>query len=92
MILRREELALAREYADSTNAESLTRDQMKLVMDRGRELFHWYKRHQAIHYALNLSLIVLLLGGDYLILLRLPAVMLTGGSTDSFWRSILPAR
>ena len=86
MILRREELALAREYADSTNAESLTRDQMKLVMDRGRELFHWYKRHQAIHYALNLSVIVLLLGGDYLILLRLPATLLTGEPTDPFWR------
>lgn len=86
MILRREELALARDYAQHTNAESLTRDQMKLVMDRGRQLFHWYKEHQAIHYAINLGVVALLLGGDYLILLRLPAAFLTGEPGESFWR------
>lgn len=89
MILRREELALARDYAHRTNAESLTRDQVKLIMDRGRELFHWYKRHQAIHYALNLALIALLLGSDYVILLRLPAALLAGEPTDPFWRVFL---
>jgi len=86
MILRREELALAREYAQRTNAESLTRDQIKLVMDRGRELFHWYKEHQAIHYAVNLSLVALLLGADYLILLQLPAALLTGEPEQPFSR------
>ena len=39
MILRREELELAREYARSTAAESLTREQMKLVLDRGRVIY-----------------------------------------------------
>jgi len=85
MILRREELALAREYAQSASAESLTRDQLKLVMDRGRALFHWYREHQVIHYAINIGVVALLLGGDYLILLRLPGVLLSGGGIDSFW-------
>jgi fatty acid desaturase len=90
MILRHEELQLAREYAQSTHAESLTREQIKLVMDRGRALFHWYKEHQAIHYAINLGVVALVLGGDYLILLYLPGVFLTGGQADSFW-SVLAA-
>jgi len=83
MILRREELTLAREYAQRTQTEALTRDQMKLVMDRGRELFHWYKEHSAIHYAINLGVVVVLLGGDYLILLELPRLLLGAGSTSS---------
>ncbi|HEY7191845.1 MAG TPA: fatty acid desaturase [Vicinamibacterales bacterium] len=89
MILRREELALAREYAQSASTESLTREQLKLVMDRGRALFHWYREHQAIHYAINIGVVALLLGGDFLILLRLPAVMLTGSGADSFGSVLL---
>lgn len=88
MILRPEELALARDYAHRTAAESLTREQMKLVMDRGRELFHWYKQHQAVHYALNVAVVAVLLGGDYLILLRLPSLLLNDGSNNSF-RNVL---
>jgi hypothetical protein len=86
MILRREELALAREYTQSAHAEALTREQMKLIMDRGRELFHWYKSHLAIHYAINIGVLVLLLGGDYLILLELPRLILTEGTENPFWR------
>jgi hypothetical protein len=86
MILRREELALARVYAQSANAEALTREQMKLIMDRGRELFHWYKEHPAIHYAINIGVLALLLGGDYLILLELPRLMLADGTVNAFWR------
>jgi hypothetical protein len=88
MILRRDELALAHEYARSMAAEALTRDQMKLIMDRGRELFHWHKEHLAIHYALNLAVCAVLLLGDSFILLRLPAWLLAEGSTHSFWRVV----
>lgn len=84
MILRHEELALAREYARSVPAESLTREQMKLILDRGRSLHRWYKEHQAVHYALNLGLLALLLGGDYLILLHLPRLFLAEGAVNSF--------
>lgn len=84
MILRHEELALAREYARSVPAESLTREQMKLILDRGRSLHRWYKEHQAVHYALNLGLLALLLGGDYLILLQLPRLFLAEGAVNSF--------
>jgi hypothetical protein len=83
MILRHEELALAREYARSTTVESLTREQIKLVMARGRELFHWFKDHMAIHYAINLGVLTLLLGGDYLILLHLPRLLLSEGAVQS---------
>jgi hypothetical protein len=86
MILRREELALAREYAQRAHAEGLTREQMKLIMDRGRELFHWYKAHPAIHYAINIGVLVLLLGGDYVILLELPRLILAEGAENTFWR------
>jgi fatty acid desaturase len=83
MILRHEELALAREYARSTTVESLTREQTRLVMARGRELFHWFKDHMAIHYAINLGVLTLLFGGDYLILLQLPRLLLSDGAVQS---------
>jgi len=83
MILRHEELALAREYARSTTVEPLTREQTKLVMARGRELFHWFKDHMAIHYAINLGVLTLLLGSDYLILLQLPRLLLSEGAVQS---------
>jgi hypothetical protein len=85
MILRREELALAHEYVRSTAAESLTRDQMRLILDRGRELYHWYRQHLAVHYVLNLAVLTVLLGGDSLILLRLPRLLLAEGGAPSFW-------
>ena len=83
MILRHEELALAREYARSTTVESLTREQTRLVMARGRELFHWFKDHLGIHYAINLGVLTLLCGGDYLILLQLPRLLLSDGAVQS---------
>ena len=79
MILRHDELTLARAYAENTAHEGLTRDQMKRIMDRGRELFHWYREHMAIHYAINLAVLVLVLGGDALILLELPRLLLGDG-------------
>jgi hypothetical protein len=88
MILKHDELALAREYVQSTPAEALTREQMKLIMDRGRELFHWYKEHLPFHYAINIGVMVLLLGGDYLILLELPRLMLADGTVDSLARVV----
>jgi len=90
MILRHEELALARDYASRRTVEALTREQTKLVMDRGRELFHWYKDHMAVHYAINIGVVTLLLGGDYLILLHLPRLLLGEGATHS-WAQVLVA-
>jgi hypothetical protein len=89
MILRPEELSLAREYVQNTPTESLTREQMKLIMDRGRELFHWYKAHLAIHYIINLGVLAVLLGGDYLVLLHLPRLLLDEGAANPFWRVLL---
>jgi hypothetical protein len=84
MILRHEELSLAREYARSVQVDGLTREQMKLILNRGRSLHRWYKDHSGLHHALNLALVVLLLAGDYLILLRLPHLFLTAGAANAF--------
>jgi Fatty acid desaturase len=89
MILRQEELTFARAYAQNTALEALTRDQMKRVMDRGRKLFHWYRSHMAIHYAINLAVLLVLLGGDALILLELPRLVLGSAASASFGRVLL---
>ena len=72
MKLHQDELELARAYGESVQFEGLSKEQMKLVMDRGRGLFHWFKAHQALHFVINLTLLVFLFVADYLILLRLP--------------------
>ena len=89
MILRPEEMAMAREYARTAPFECLTHEQMKKIMDRGRELHHWYKEHLAFHYILNLAVTALLLGGDYLILLHLPRVLLSEGAANPLGRVVL---
>jgi hypothetical protein len=89
MVIRPEEMALAREYVSKTELESLTDQQMKQIMDRGRVLFHWYREHQAFHYLINLLVLTLLLGGDYLVLARLPGVFLQAGGANPLLRLLL---
>jgi Fatty acid desaturase len=89
--LRREEFDLAHDYVAHTHLESLSPDQMKLILDRGRALFHWYREHLAIHYALNFLVLVFLIGGDYLVLLRLPSLFLAGPDNQPFARILLAA-
>ena len=89
MILRPEEISLAREYTRAVPMESLTPRQMKLIMDRGRDLHRWYKQHTAVHYLINLCVIAVLLGGDFLILMRLPGLWLHAGVAASPGRVVL---
>ena len=91
MILHREELALARDYEKAHHFEGLTDAQMKPIMARGRELFHWFKAHPRAHNAINLSILVLLLGADYLILLKLPAALIPPGQEHAFGAILLAA-
>lgn len=81
MKLHPEELELARAYSRSTPSEGLSKEQLKLVMDRGRELFHWFKSHQAAHFVINLSVLALIFGADYAILLKLPHWLLPAGQS-----------
>ena len=76
MKLHREELELARAYSRSVPSVGLSKDQMKLVMDRGRVLFHWFKSHQALHFLISLAVIALIFATDYAILMGLPQWLL----------------
>ena len=85
MNLHREELELAREYNRNRPGEALTPEQMKHILARGRELHHWYRQHQAVHYALNLFVVALLLASDAFVLLVVPTALLTPGAVHSWW-------
>jgi len=83
MRLHQDELDLARAYSEATPFEGLSREQMHLVMDRGRTLHHWFKQHLVLHSLINFSLLLFLLSVDYLILLRLPFLFVTRDSLTS---------
>lgn len=76
MQLHPEELELARAFERSMSFEALSKEQMKLIMDRGREQYHWFKKHPGTHALINLAVLIFLLGADYVILLRLPSLFL----------------
>ncbi len=83
MKLHQEELKFARAYVASVPLESLSREQMKAIMDRGRALFRWSKEHPNLHCAINIAVFAFLLGGDFLILTRLPRLFLEPGQLHS---------
>jgi fatty acid desaturase len=89
MRLHPEELELARAYNRSVPSNGLSPAQMRLVMDRGRELHHWFKNHQAIHAVINLSVMVLIFAADYAILLRMPRWLL--GQQPNTWKVVVAA-
>jgi hypothetical protein len=89
MKLHAEELALARAYAASTPLESLSREQHRLVVRRGRELYAWYAAHPRTHAAVNATLIAAVLAVDLLVLLALPAWLLPAGAESPFGRVLL---
>jgi Fatty acid desaturase len=90
MKLHPEELNLARVYEQQLPFEPLSREQIHSIMTRGRELHRWFKNHRATHCLISLAVLTFLLGGDYLVLLRLPAVWLHPGRQNS-WGPILLA-
>ena len=76
VILHQDELELARAYAQAKSFDGLSRDQMKLIMDRGRTIYHWFKNHQVLHFLINFSVLAFLLLADFWVLLRLPRFLL----------------
>ncbi len=80
MEFHQEELDLARAYERMTPFEGLSKEQMKLIMDRGRELHRWYKSHIFLHSMINVAVIVFIFAVDYQILLRLPGMLIPPGS------------
>lgn len=91
MKLHPEELELARAYCESVPSEGLSKNQMKLIMDRGRKLHHWFKQHQGVHFFINAAVTVLIFGADYAILLQLPKLLLGVWPEHGYANRILAA-
>jgi hypothetical protein len=76
MQFHKEELDLARAYERNLPFEGLSKEQLKLIMDRGRTLYHWFKNHPGLHALINLTVLIFVFSSDYLILMRLPGALL----------------
>ena len=84
MKLHPEELQLARAYQSAHEFEELSPGQMKLIMDRGRSLYRWFKSHPGIHNLISLVIIAGFFALDPLALLGLPRIFLAHGRQDHF--------
>lgn len=85
---RLEELELARAYQREQPFKELTPEQVNQIMDRGRGLHKWFKAHKMLHCAIGAAVIVFLLGGDFLVLMRLPRLFLAAEGS-SWWGLLL---
>jgi len=74
-----DELGMARQYNSGHAFEDLSRDQTRLILDRGRELYKWFKAHPRTHALINALVIVWILGMDAGVLLWLPHWILLSG-------------
>jgi hypothetical protein len=83
MIVHDEELALARAYQQSHEFEDLTDVQLRAILTRGRELFHWFKAHPATHNTINVCALALIFVLDYLTLMKLPGLFMPPGEPAS---------
>ncbi len=84
MKLHPEELQLARAYQDAHAFEELSPGQMKLIMDRGRAYYRWFKGHPYTHNFICAAVIASVFVLDALALLALPRVFLANGRQDHF--------
>jgi hypothetical protein len=80
MHIHPEEVRWAQVNERQTPFEPLSREQVHSIMERGRELHRAYKAHYVLHCLISLFVLVVLLGGDYLALLKLPGLWLAPGS------------
>jgi len=89
MKLHPEEVALARAYDRELPFEGLTDEQMRLILDRGRALFHWFKAHPRLHLAFGTVTLVTIFALDWFLLVPLPAWLL--GEQPSTVRTLASA-
>jgi hypothetical protein len=88
MRLHPEELSLARIYTQITPFEGLAVEQEAAIKERGRALRVWFQNHFYVHCAVSFGVIIFLLAADFVLLLRLPSLLLERGS-DHPWSHIL---
>ena len=53
MKIHLDELGMAREYTRGHAFEDLSSEQTRLILDRGRELYKWFKAHPRTHALIN---------------------------------------
>ena len=62
MKIHLDELEMAREYSRGHAFEDLSSEQTRLILDRGRELYKWFKAHPRTHALINALVIACVLG------------------------------
>jgi hypothetical protein len=86
MKIHLDELGMARAYTQGLAFEDLSPDQTRLILNRGRELYKWFKGHPRTHALINALVIAWILGMDWVVLLQLPRWILTsGGRSGTVW-------
>jgi hypothetical protein len=78
-----DELGMAREYTRGHAFEDLSSEQTRLILDRGRELYKWFKAHPRTHALINALVILSLFAFDFVALLQLPHWILPSGGHPS---------
>ena len=72
MKIHLDELEMAREYTRGHAFEDLSSEQTRLILDRGREFYKWFRAHPRTHALINALVIVFILGMDGVVLLLMP--------------------
>src|ERR1700733_4611060 len=83
MKIHLDELEMAREYTRGHAFEDLSSEQTRLILDRGRELYKWFKAHPRTHALINVLVILSLFVFDFVALLQLPHWILRSGVQHS---------
>ena len=78
-----DELELARSYTESHGFESLSSEQVRLIMNRGRELHRWFKSHPAIHALISAGVICFIFAMDFFVLIRLPRFIISSSQPSA---------
>jgi hypothetical protein len=91
MQIRPEELAMAREYVEAHDFALLTTAQVTAIVARGREFHRWFKAHPYVHNAISTIVLLFIFTADYLVLMRLPGLLLPAGGDAPFAMVLIAA-
>ena len=76
MKIHLEELGMARAYTERHAFEDLSSEQLRLILNRGRELYKWFRAHPRTHALINALVIACILAMDWAVLLQMPGWIL----------------
>ena len=86
MKIHLDELEMAREYTRGHAFEDLSGEQTRLILDRGRELYKWFRARPRTHALINALVIACILGMDWVALLQMPRWILpSNGRPGTGW-------